>query len=278
MVEHRKGLNRTLFWLYSGQGKWPSAFRWAMLVFDLATIALFLVHPLLSWRDGDPASVGVWLFVDLFVATVITLDFLARLYIERHRWRFFLRVMNLVDLLVVATLVIPTIAQNLVFLRVLRAVRLVRAYEYIDQKHDVAKWLHLNSFVVSKLVNLLVFVFIATALVFVSQVNHNEKIDSYLDALYFTVGTLTTTGFGDIVMEGTWGRWIAISMMVLGVSLFLQLIRAIAVGDKLRRQCPACSLALHDRDAAHCKRCGASLFPEAEVVAKRAVEAPKGGA
>lgn len=260
MVEHRKGLNRMLFWLYAGQGKWPSAFRWAMLVFDLFTIALFLIHPLQSWRDGMPGAAGVWLAVDVFIATVITLDFLARLYIERHKLRFFLRIMNIVDLLVVATFVIPTFAQNLVFLRVLRAVRLVRAFEYLDEKHNVSKWLRVNSFVVSKLVNLLVFVFIATALVFVNQVSRNDEIATYLDALYFTVGTLTTTGFGDIVMQGTFGRWIAIAMMVLGVSLFLQLIRAIAIGDKMQRKCPACSLGMHDRDAAHCKRCGADLF------------------
>ena len=50
--------------------------------------------------------------------------------------------------------------------------------------------------------------------------------------------------------------------MVLGVTLFLQLIRAIAVGDKMRRPCPDCRLQLHDRDAAHCKRCGADLFED----------------
>jgi voltage-gated potassium channel len=55
-------------------------------------------------------------------------------------------------------------------------------------------------------------------------------------------------------------------MMVLGVSLFLQLIRAIAIGDKLRHECPACTLALHERDAAHCKRCGANLYPAGEDV------------
>jgi voltage-gated potassium channel len=52
--------------------------------------------------------------------------------------------------------------------------------------------------------------------------------------------------------------------MVLGVTLFLQLIRAIAVGDKMRRPCPDCRLQLHDRDAAHCKRCGADLFESDE--------------
>lgn len=259
MVEHRKGLNRTLFWLYSGNGKWPAAFRWAMLAFDLATIALFLVHPLLSWRDGVSTSTGIWLFVDVFIATVIILDFIARLYIERHRIRFFFRITNLADLAVVMSLVLP-FAQNLNFLRVLRAVRLVRAYEYLDQKNTFSKWLHFNSFVVSKVVNLIVFVFIMTALVFVSQVHQNEKIKTYLDALYFTVTSLTTTGYGDLVLVGVAGRWISIVVMVLGVTLFLQLIRAIAIGDKVRHSCPACSLALHDRDAAHCKRCGASLF------------------
>jgi voltage-gated potassium channel len=261
MVEHRKGLNRMLFWLYAGQGTWPSAFRWALLAFDLFTITLFLVHPLQAWRDNTPGAAGIWLAIDIFIATVITLDFLARLYIERHKWRFFLRIMNVVDLLVVATFIIPTFAQNLVFLRILRAVRLVRAFEYLDEKHNISRWLRINSFVIAKLVNLLVFLFIATALVFVNQVPINDKIQTYLDALYFTVGTLTTTGFGDIVMQGTWGRWIAIIMMVLGITLFLQLIRAIAIGDKSRIPCPACALALHDRDAAHCKRCGASLFP-----------------
>ena len=260
MVEHRKGLNRTLFWLYAGKGQWPATFRWSLLVFDLLTVGLFLVHPLLSWRDGVENPTGFWLYVDIFIAAVIILDFAARLYIERDKFHFFFNIPNLADLAVIAALLMPLFAQNLIFLRVLRAVRLVRAYEYLDQKNALGHWLHLNSFVVSKVVNLLVFVFIVTALVFVNQVHLNEDIHTYLDALYFTIGTLTTVGLGDITLQGTWGRWITIAIMVLGVTLFLQLIRAIAVGDKLRHHCPACSLPMHDHDAAHCKRCGAELF------------------
>lgn len=264
MVEHRKGLNRALFWLYSGTGKWPTIFRWSMLVFDLVTIALFLVHPAISWHGGDEVTTGIWLVIDILIAVVITLDLLARFYIERHKLRFFLRVSNLADIVVAATLLVPFIAQNMVFLRVFRVVRLVRAFEFLDHQHSASKWLHYNSFVVSKVVNLVVFVFIVTALVFVNQHGVNDKIETYLDALYFTVGTLTTTGFGDITMQGTIGRMVAIVMMVLGVTLFLQLIRAIAIGDKLRHACPACKLNLHERDAAHCKRCGANLYPEAD--------------
>jgi len=126
----------------------------------------------------------------------------------------------------------------------------------------MSTWLHRNAFVISKIVNLAVFIFLVTALVFVTQINHNPEIRNYLDALYFTIGTLTTVGLGDITLPDTLGRLITIGIMVLGVTLFLQLIRAIAVGDKMQRTCPDCHLRLHDRDAAHCKRCGADLFEQ----------------
>lgn len=272
MVEHRKGLNRTLFWLYAGHGTWPSIFRWSMLAFDFITIAIFLFHPILSWRDltdGFTGVTGLWLAIDLFIAIVITFDFLARLYIERVKLKFFLNPVNWADFVVVLTLVVPVFAQNFAFLRVFRVVRLVRAFEFIDQGTSLARWLHLNSYVVSKVVNLVVFIFLVTALVYVNQAGHNADIKSYLDALYFTIGTLTTVGLGDITLPDTTGRWITIAIMVLGVTLFLQLIRAIAIGDKVCHDCPACELNLHERDAAHCKRCGANLYPEGERATPR---------
>ena len=45
MKHERKGLNRALFWLYEGHGKWPFIFRWALLIFDFVTIAYFLWAP-----------------------------------------------------------------------------------------------------------------------------------------------------------------------------------------------------------------------------------------
>ena len=42
----------------------------------------------------------------------------------------------------------------------------------------------------------------------------------YMIAFYFTVTTITTVGFGDIVGENSTERYICILMMILGVVLF----------------------------------------------------------
>jgi len=72
-----------------------------------------------------------------------------------------------------------------------------------------------------------------TALVFVLQFEDNPDIDGYIDALYFTVTTLTTTGFGDIILTGNLGRLLAVFIMVAGVALFLRLAQTIFRPQKL---------------------------------------------
>ena len=75
--------------------------------------------------------------------------------------------------------------------------------------------------------NLFVFIFVMTAIVYETQHYGNPLIVNYADALYFTVTALTTTGFGDITLQGTAGRMISVVIMVCGVTLFLNLARTL---------------------------------------------------
>ncbi|HBJ92014.1 MAG TPA: ion transporter, partial [Hyphomonadaceae bacterium] len=78
----------------------------------------------------------------------------------------------------------------------------------------------------------------------------------YLDALYFTIASLTTTGYGDIVLQGVFGKLLSIFIMVLGISLFLRLVQAIVRPSKVTSECTRCGLLRHEPDAIHCKHCG----------------------
>ena len=64
-------------------------------------------------------------------------------------------------------------------------------------------------------------------------------------------------------MQGKAGKMFAIIIMGLGLTLFLQLLRAIVEPDqKVDHECPDCGLIRHDRDAVHCKHCGRVLHIE----------------
>ncbi|GAD59200.1 potassium voltage-gated channel subfamily KQT [Brevundimonas abyssalis TAR-001] len=80
-----------------------------------------------------------------------------------------------------------------------------------------------------------------------------------MDALYFTITSLTTTGYGDIILPGTWGRLLSIAVMLGGVGLFFRLIQSLNVPHKVYFPCPTCGLQRHDPDAVHCKACGETI-------------------
>ncbi len=122
-----------------------------------------------------------------------------------------------------------------------------------------SEWFRLHEDIVQRTVNLGVFIFVITSAVYVTQHNINPQIVDYVDALYFTITTLTTTGFGDITLQGGGGRLLAVIIMVVGVGLFLRLLQALFKPNKVRFECPDCGLVLHDADAVHCKHCGRVL-------------------
>ena len=127
-------------------------------------------------------------------------------------------------------------------------------------------FVRVNEDVIFSVVNLLVFIFVITAVVYVAQVGTNPQIHHYFDALYFTVATLTTTGFGDITLVGTGGHILAVLIMIFGISLFLRLLQTVFRPGKVRYECPQCGLTRHDTDAVHCKHCGEVLHIKTEGV------------
>ena len=98
-----------------------------------------------------------------------------------------------------------------------------------------------------------------TVLVYQTQSGVNDKIVNDVDALYFTVTTLSTTGFGDITLVGTSGRLLSAAIMIFGIGLFLRLVQVMLRPVKAHFSCPTCGLRRHDHDAVHCKACGTVL-------------------
>lgn len=238
--------------LYYGSDAISRRFRFTLLVFDIATIGLFLAT---TFVDNAPWVIAL----DFCLAAIIATDLGARFWIATNRREFVLSLWTIADVVVLFSLLAPVLTDNLGFLRIARAVRLLRSYHVLRDLRGQSAWFRANEEVIKRTLNLFVFIFVVTSAVFVTQHEINPGITNYIDALYFTITTLTTTGFGDITLQGPGGRLLSVVIMVIGVSLFLQLLQAIFRPRKVRHRCPDCALLVHDADAVHCKHCGRVL-------------------
>jgi voltage-gated potassium channel len=243
---------RPLHELYEGESIRAHQFRYGLLVFDLVTIAFIVVTSFLPRGSVVEA-------LDVGFGLVILADFLARLALCRQRARQFFHPATWADLAAIVSFLAPLVGEGAGFLRILRTLRLLHTYQLLERLRKDSPLFKRNEEVIFASANLFVFIFVMTAIVYETQHYVNPNIHNYADALYFTITALTTTGFGDITLQGTAGRMISVVIMVCGVTLFLNLARTLFQPRKVYFQCPSCGLQRHDYDAVHCKACGVVL-------------------
>jgi len=253
-----KEFHRTVRLLYTGQSQRARRFRYGLIIFDALTIIYFIATAAL------PAST-VSTALNTVLGVLILLDILARLWISENRRRELTRIYTLADLIVIASLLLaPLLTESLAFLRVLRGLRLIHAYHLLRDLRHESQFFRRHEDAILAAVNLFVFIFVTSSLVYVLAFEHDAGPAGYIDALYFTVSTLTTTGFGDITMTTPGGKLLSVFIMVVGVALFVQLARAIFQPSKINYKCPECGLNRHEADAIHCKHCGEVLKIETD--------------
>ncbi len=245
-------LRERLRLLYHGRSVAAHRFRYGLLAFDILTI-IFIVGT--SFVPREP-----WIeYLDVIFGLVILADFCARIWVSPHPVREFAHPATWADMVAIFSFLAPIVGEGLGFLRILRTLRLLHTYQLVARLRADSSFFRRNEETITAVINLGVFVFIMTGIVYETQHWRNPLIANYVDALYFTVTALTTTGFGDITLEGSLGRLMAVAIMIVGVTLFLRLAQALLRPQKVRFPCPECGLQRHEADAVHCKACGTTL-------------------
>jgi voltage-gated potassium channel len=221
--------------LYFGESRRSRRFRYGLILFDVATICVFLL--------SSVAREQWWMMpLDLALALLLSLDFAGRLYAENDRRRQLLSFATAADVVVIVSLMLPAVVDNLAFLRIARSLRLLRSYHLLRDVRGDSEWFRCHEDVVQRMVKPR-RVHLRRHLGGLRDAERHKPADLKLcgrDALYFTITTLTTTGFGDITLQGPGGRLFAVV------------------------KCPDCGLLVHDADAVHCKHCGRVLHIETE--------------
>ncbi|MDK3074735.1 ion channel [Sedimentitalea sp. JM2-8] len=250
----KASLKKTLTSLYLGRSRRATWFRYGLIAFDLVTILFFLATVAVQLT---PALI----VINTILGLLILMDFAARLWVADDRARMLRQVYTIADVIVVGTLLVAPLLDlhDLAVLRILRGLRLIHSYHLLRDLRRDSAFFRRHEDALLALVNLIVFIFVTTSFVFALFAEDSAGPAQYVDALYFTVSTLTTTGYGDITPTTPGGKLLSVVIMVVGVALFVQLAGAVLRPSKVTHKCPTCGLLRHDMDAVHCKHCGETL-------------------
>ena len=155
--------------------------------------------------------------VDYAVWAVFAVEYLVKLYLSPSRWSFVTR--HLVDLLVIAVPVLRPL-RTLRALRVLRAVRIARAALILSSALKRARELLTHHGLHYVLLSVLAIIGLCSALELAfEQHAPGATIRSFGDALWWSIVTVTTVGYGDKYPVSAGGRGVAVVLMITGIGL-----------------------------------------------------------
>lgn len=248
---------------------------WLGRAIDIALLGLNLLFVLVFVAETYSLSASLqrrlWQF-EVAVAAVFLVEYVLRLYGAESRFAEATSPYTVVDLIAIlptfTVLLLPGVTLvDVGFLRVVRIVRVLRFYRFTQDEEfffGTVSEGRLRS--MRLLLTVLSLLFVAAGLFYSVEVRRNPDVSNFGNAFYFTVITLTTVGFGDIVPVTRAGRWVTVAAVLAGIILIpwqaSKIVRAWTPGDKRHVTCPNCGLASHDADASHCKACGHVIYQE----------------
>lgn len=180
--------------------RWERASEWPLIAISVLFLAAYSVQVLAS---NAPAAIASWFMTVTW--GLFAVDYLASLWLAQQRGRWFVR--HLHELAIVA----------LPMLRPLRLLRLVTLIGVLQRVAGNALRGRVVTYVVAAS-GLLVYIG-ALAMYDAEKGVPNANIQSFGDAAWWAIVTITTVGYGDLSPVTATGRVIAVALMIGGIAL-----------------------------------------------------------
>ncbi|MBX0284924.1 ion transporter [Haloarcula salinisoli] len=243
---------------------------------DVSLLVLNLVFVAVYVAQTYPVSAATTTFLwrlEVAIGVVFAVEYALRLYAAADRWAEFSNGYTMVDLVAIVptfalvALPVSAVPFNVGFLRVLRVIRVLRFYRFTDDAEFFFGTIDDNTLRALKLLLTVLVLFFASAGLFYSvESTVNPDVETFGDAFYYVVVTVSTVGFGDIIPATAAGRWVTVAAILAGIIVIPwqagKIVKEWRTRDKVDVTCPDCGLCAHDADATHCKACGHLIYQE----------------
>lgn len=210
-------------------------------------------------------SLNTWFYYcDIMILILFTIEYLIRFLCAESKLKFLFSFFSIIDLLAIIPLFISVI--DIRFIRLFRWFRIIRMIRFIEVEISIFKIKTADGIILTRIfLTLFAIIFIYSGLIYqVENPKNPASFRNFFDALYFSIVTMATVGFGDVTPLSDLGKLVTLMMILTGISflplqigeLTKQLVKS---ARQVQTKCSNCGLSVHDFDANFCKNCGTKL-------------------
>jgi voltage-gated potassium channel len=245
--------------------------------FDIALLtvvaASVLVVLLESVRPLAADHARLFLILEWGFTLLFLVEYVARLVCVNRPLRYATSFFGLVDLASVLPMFVAAFVPgwhvliDIRILRMLRAFRILKLTEYVQEYSSLGAALYASRRKVSVFLSVVAMVVVVLGTVMYVIEGPEHGFTSIPVAIYWAITTMTTVGFGDIAPRTTIGRAVSSVVMLLGWGILAvptgivtaeMTSRRLSAMD-LSRSCRSCGATVLAADARFCHRCGTAV-------------------
>ena len=262
----KQTLNTIIFGTHTPAGK---RFDIALMVLILLSVVVLMLESVAAFATKYDSQLRLteWFFTIFF-----TTEYIVRIYCSSNRRVYVTSFYGIVDLISILpsyiSLLVPG-ANFLLIVRLLRVLRVFRVFKLVRYLSEanvlVRSMLMARRKIFIFFMSVLVLATIFGSLMYIVE-GREHGFSSIPKSIYWTIVTITTVGYGDIVPQTALGQIISAIAMLTGYSII-----AVPTGiltaelaqemqrDRMHRHCLQCDRSGHDTDAKYCRHCGGEL-------------------
>ncbi len=246
-------------------------FDLALLFFILLSVIVIMLEtvPGFGSRFHNELIILEWIFTILF-----TLEYFLRIFCTNKPLKYIFSFYGIIDLLSILPMFLSfffvgsNVLSSVRTLRLLRLFRVLKLFKFIDEatKLKIALLQSRAKITVFLYAVVVIAMTIGTLMYYIE--GEENGFTSIPQSIYWTIVTLTTVGYGDVVPQTAIGQFLAMLLMITGYGVIAVPTGIVSVEfakqdrrveDLNGKVCALCNFEGHKNEAEYCYNCGSKL-------------------
>ncbi len=245
-------------------------------LFLLGIIVLSVILVMLETVQGfDVKYHNQVVFLEWIITIFFTLEYILRLVITKKPLKYVFSFYGIIDLIAILPMYLSFFITGTSVLAIIRAFRLLRLFKILNHPKFTGQSMHLKDAMLASRGKILVFMyFMLISSVFIGSAMYviegpESGFTSIPVAIYWTIVTLTTVGYGDISPVTGLGQFLASFVMILGYGIIAVPTGIVSAEFAMYRPkkissstkvCTECGERKHAKKAKFCQTCGEKML------------------